>query len=437
VSFIGSINAETRRWLGNNGPAFDGRQVYVGCSGAFTVEQILTRYAPKAKLRGNDVSLYSGVLGAYLAGQPFNLAVREEKFAWLEPYLGDVEAKAAVVMVLFEALKYEKDNNLFKHRHWAHYMNNFEKFHQGTVGKLQERKKEIRLEAYTSRDIFDLLDEVPKDAVVIAFLPTYAGGYERMFKRLEDIFDWDTPSYGLIDEDRKKRILTRMMERDYLYLDDHEWKGLPMVAAVRKARMKPVYVYSNMAALRRGVLKQQRHAEFVPFARLSDGDEIGPDSQLTLAPTTNRVVNYYRDVYLSKGVGIPADGEVPLVAAVDGKVFGFLIYSRMQGGGDVYLLADFVVNSERYRRLAKLLLLATQTKEVRRLLEEKFLLEIPKCRTMVFTDKPVSMKDRSLYKLARRDPGKLVYETDMGILDLNEVIPLWLKKYEKRGHHEN
>jgi hypothetical protein len=47
---------------------------------------------------------------------------------------------------------------------------------------------------------------------VIAFLPTYAGGYERMFKRLEEIFAWDIPSYGMIDEDRKKRILTKMME---------------------------------------------------------------------------------------------------------------------------------------------------------------------------------------------------------------------------------
>jgi len=431
MGFIGSINAETRKWLGNNGPAFDGREIWVGCSGAFTVEQILSRYAPKARIKGNDVSLYSSALGAYLAEQDFRLEVQEDKFEWLNPYLADVEARAATIMVLFEVLKYEKADNLFKQRHWAHYLNNFEDFYQATVAKLRERKKEIRLEGYTTKDIYDLLDEVPEDAVIIAFLPTYAGGYERMFKRLEEIFDWDRPDYVLIDEDRKKRILTRMAERDYLYLDDREWKGLPLVAAVRKARMKPVYVYSNMAALRRGVLKQQRHAEFVPFPRLSDGDEIKPDSQLNLTPTTNRVVNYYRDVYLSKGVGIPADGEVPLVAAVDGKVFGFLIYSRMQGGGDVYLLADFVVNSERYRRLAKLLLLMTQTREVRRLLEEKFLLELPKCRTMVFTDKPVSMKYRGLYKLARRDPGKLVYETDMGILDLDEVIPLWLKKYEK------
>jgi hypothetical protein len=431
MGFIGSISAETRKWLGNNGQAFDGRQVWVGCSGAFTVEQILSRYAPKARIRGNDVSLYSSALGAYLAEQPFRLGLREEKFVWLEPYLGDVEAKAAAAMVLFEVLKYEKADNLFKQRHWAHYLNNFEGFHQATVTKLRERKKEIRLEACTSKDIFDLLDEMPQDAVAVAFLPTYAGGYERMFKRLEEIFDWDRPSYGLIDAERKVAILTKMKQRDFLFLDDKEWPDLPLVAAVRKARVKPVYIYSNLEALRRGVLKQQRHAEFVPFQRLSDEDEITPVGKLTITPTTNRVVNYYRDVYLSKGVGIPADGEVPLVAAVDGKVFGFLIYSRMQGGGDVYLLADFVVNSCRYRRLAKLLLLVTQTREVRRLLEEKFLLEIPKCQTMVFTDKPVSMKYRGLYQLARRDPGKLVYKTDMGILDLSEVIPLWLKKFEK------
>jgi hypothetical protein len=431
MGFVGSINAETRRWLGNQGQALNGRKIYVGCSGNFSVEQILSRYAPKAKMWGNDVSLYSSALGAYLSGQPFEMSVREEALQWLEPYLANEEAKTASIMVLLEALKYEKANNIFKARHWGHYLNNFEGFHQATIAKLRERKKEIRLEAYTSKDIFDLLDEIPQDAVAVAFLPTYAGGYERMFKRLEEIFDWDRPSYGLIDAERKAAILEKMKVRDYLYLDDRVVESLPLVAVVRKARMKPVYVYSNMEALRRGVLKQQRHAEFVPFTRLSDEDVITKSSRLTLVPTTNRVVNYYRDVYLSKGVGIPADGEVPLVAAVDGRVFGFLIYSRMQGGGDVYLLADFVINSERYKRLAKLLLLVTQAQEVRRLLEEKFLLEISKCRTMVFTDKPVSMKYRGLYKLARRDPGKLVYETEMGILNLKEVIPLWLKKYEK------
>lgn len=431
MSFVGSINAETRKWLGNNGAAFDGRQVYVGCSGNFSVEQLLSRYALKARIWGNDVSIYSSALGAYLANQPFELSVKEDEYKWLEPYMEEVEGKAAAIMVLLEALKYEKANNAFKARHWAHYKSNFARFHQATVEKLRERRQGIRLQGYTGKDIFDLLDEIPKEAVVIAFLPTYAGGYERMFKRLGEIFTWDEPDYQIIDEERKKRTILKMMERDYLYLDDRMYPGLPMVAVVRKARMKPVYIYSNLAALKLAVLKQQRRSQFVPFARLSDQDEITPASQLAIVPTSNAVVNYYRDVYLSKGVGIPADGEAPFAVAVDGKVFGFLIFARMQGRGDVYLLADFVVNSIRYRRLAKLLLLVIQTREIRRIMEGKLLAELPTCTTMVFTDKPVSMKYRGLFKLARRDQGKLVYSTKMGIRNLKEVIPLWLKKYEK------
>jgi hypothetical protein len=65
------------------------------------------------------------------------------------------------------------------------------------------------------------------------------------------------------------------------------------------------------------------------------------------------------------------------------------------------------------------------------MMEEKLLAELPFLTTMVFTDKPVSMKYRGLFKLARRDEGKLVYSTEMGIRNLKEVIPLWLKKYEK------
>jgi hypothetical protein len=90
--------------------------------------------------------------------------------------------------------------------------------------------------------------------------------------------------------------------------------------------------------------------------------------------------------------------------AVDGKVFGFLIFARMQGRGDVYLLADFVVDSTRYSRLAKLLLLVIQSKEIRRMMEEHLLDELPTCRTMVFTDKPVL--ETALQNLPGRPPQR-------------------------------
>ena len=122
-------------------------------------------------------------------------------------------------------------------------------------------------------------------------------------------------------------------------------------------------------------------------------------------------------------MGIPADGEAPFAVAVDGKVFGFLIFARMQGEATSISWPISWSIRTRYWRLAKLLLLVIQTKEIRRMMEEKLLEELPTCTTMVFTDKPVSMKYRGLFKLARRDQGKLVYETEMGIRNLRRSSP--------------
>ena len=124
MSFIGSINAETRKWLGNNGPAFDGRQVYVGCSGNFHGGA-----APlPLRSQGQDLGQRRFSLLRRPGGLPGRTSLSRsrgpgEKIThWLEPYMEDEEGKAATVMVLFEALKYEKANNLFKARHWTHYL---------------------------------------------------------------------------------------------------------------------------------------------------------------------------------------------------------------------------------------------------------------------------------------------------------------------------
>jgi hypothetical protein len=81
--------------------------------------------------------------------------------------------------------------------------------------------------------------------------------------------------------------------------------------------------------------------------------------------------------------------------------------------------------------LAKLLLLVTQTREAKTILQEKFLQGYQTLRTAVFTDKPVSMKYRGIFQLKNRKEGFLLYETDLGTRSLEEMLPLWLKKYEK------
>ena len=79
-------------------------------------------------------------------------------------------------------------------------------------------------------DIVDLLNEIPKTSIVIAFLPTYAGGYEKLYKRMEEVFDWNRPAYIIIDSDRKVEIIKQLTTFSYIYIDDKKIPDLPLVA---------------------------------------------------------------------------------------------------------------------------------------------------------------------------------------------------------------
>jgi hypothetical protein len=110
--FVGAIEAEFRRWFETNLEAFRGRTLFVGCSGNFTIEQILGKVA--ARVYSNDVSIYSPFLGNYLAGQEFSCRIKDPAWEWLEPFL--TENPGAAIVLLFELLKWEPRKNLYQTR---------------------------------------------------------------------------------------------------------------------------------------------------------------------------------------------------------------------------------------------------------------------------------------------------------------------------------
>jgi hypothetical protein len=56
--------------------------VFVGCSGHFIVERIRAANS-LADLQGNDVTLTSCAMGAYLSGPSFYVEVKDDNLAWL------------------------------------------------------------------------------------------------------------------------------------------------------------------------------------------------------------------------------------------------------------------------------------------------------------------------------------------------------------------
>lgn len=115
---------------------------------------------------------------------------------------------------------------------------------------------------------------------------------------------------------------------------------------------------------------------------------------------------------------------------MDGKLFGFLIFSQNRfATADIYLLSDFVISVPAYPRLSKLLLLVTKSDLIQDRLQQKYLRPMDSIFTTVFTDSPVSMKYRGIYTLHSRKKGRLNYLTEAGAYKIDEVITLWLRKY--------
>lgn len=211
MSFIGSINDKCRKFFATHAGLLDGRDVYIGCSGNFSLEQILTNGAPSARLYANDVSLYSSILGHLLAERPFRLESVDPAMLWLNDYLhrGPVE-QMAVVTLLTTMLQFEKCKNPYEERMWQHYLANFDSYFAATCEKVRKVAGRIRIADYTMTDVHDFY---PRPAAVsVGFLPTYVGGYERMFKRLDAIMDWDRPGYQMLTTEHLDLITRRLQE---------------------------------------------------------------------------------------------------------------------------------------------------------------------------------------------------------------------------------
>ena len=276
MSFTGSINSDVRRWFGNIAPKLKNSFIVVGCSGNFTVEQLITRNTSPEYIWSNDVTLYSSVLGAYLCDEEFDLTITDKKFSFIEPFLDSTESKAAIILIMSEALKYEKCKNPFEERIWNHYKSNFVSYHEKTIIKIRDRKQKVKIDKYTAKDIADLLNEIPKQSIVIAFMLTYVGGYEKLYKRLEEVFSWPRPQYKIIDKEAKEEILKSMMRFSFIYIDDQEKENLPPTAMVQKRAFKSVYLYSNIDFKRKYYIRNKMNFEKSSFEMLSDDHEITP-----------------------------------------------------------------------------------------------------------------------------------------------------------------
>lgn len=67
--FHGSLPDSVQQIMGDCIRDWKCTDIYVGCSGNFTIERML-KSVTNARLHGNDVTIYSCLLGRYFSGAP-------------------------------------------------------------------------------------------------------------------------------------------------------------------------------------------------------------------------------------------------------------------------------------------------------------------------------------------------------------------------------
>ena len=438
MSFVGSINTDVRAVLAEMAPAWRGRAVYVGCSGNLTVERLLHQ-AGVQEIHGNDVSMYSCVLGSFAAGANIEVGVQDSELSWLEEWLTPGLDTIATLLLCSEALKSHGRPEPYHRRIWKAYMVRWEDLHRRTVDKLADLLKDLRLTSFSPLDVNKYLRQVPWGSVVVGFPPTYTGGYETLYKKLDATFSWDEPSYDVFDDKSFLLLVDLMREKQtWVTLRDHPVEELEdcKVAVVQTApRSKPVYIYGQSDQKRITVPRQK--LEGVPLERLGDqvGDQVGDDLQL--CALTAGQFNTLRSQSLNPEI-VPAPPGLAMGVLCDGLLLGAfgLSFDGTKIGmapWDAYLMSDFPITQTTFPRLSKLVLAAVLSVEVKAVMEQQWTRRIRTIGTTAFTKRPVSMKYRGLFSLHSRKEGMLNYMGQTGKWTLQEALAWWKKKHGRRS----
>ena len=440
--FVGSVNRQTIQTITEYVRSTGCKDIYVGCSGNFTIERSLA--SDGLRLHSNDVSLYSSLLGKYLAGEEIEVNISEdmqEEYGWLQEYMGTMLDRLATLSILTRALQQDPSTNLYTARMWKATKAQFPRMHEGTKERMS--KLNFNLESFYCGDVVDFIETVPEEAFIICYPPTYKSGYERLYRNIDKIFVWDKPHYEMFDPETFPRLVNMTKHIRYrAFATDtvYEEVDLPITAMVQTTpRSRPTYTYSNVGR-RVCVPPTLKHAKN-NIRKLKEGDRIEPDGSLSFAKVSSALFNEVRYQYLNPNIP-PGSPTKAYLVSYDDKVIGGISADKatmdLNTGylEPAFLLADFAVDGSDYKYLSKLVLYVTLSKEFELEMRTVTSRPIRSIQTVAFSKHTQSMKYRGLYeKYSSRKtkdpalPWANVYWSPTGRWSLQEGLADWIKRY--------
>lgn len=438
---------------------WDVKDIYVGCSGNFTCERML-KNVTGARLHSNDVTIYSCLLGRYFSGKPLEVKFKESydgPMAFVKNYMQTDEDVIAVMLMLSKMATYlgTKPNPYYEKMIDA-YKSQWERVFTETKEKIA--KVDPFISEFYAGDVCKWVDTVPEDAGFICYPPFYSGDYEKMFRVIEDIFEWTPPEYEMINKERIFEMFRKLVQRDHFIFGTNdvlpEFKQYMVGLAQTTNRGVPLYLYAKADKSR--IVMPNQVVKSLMVEHIGEDEDIG--DVMTLLPLKSENFHALRSQYMNHYIK-PGAETASFGVLVDNKLVGVFAFSASPTPANwdshiatptMYLLSDFPVTPTKYKRLAKLVLYAALSKESKLLAERLVNKRIRSLVTTAFTKKPVSMKYRGLFdvlnkkrlpgvedgetdmsKIYYNDGWQLNYGAPMGQWTLQEGLSLWKKSHSQ------
>lgn len=403
--------------------------VFVCCSGSFRMEQALAAKHPELRVHSNDVSLLSSALGYAAVGHSLEFKFTG-KLAFLEELLTgmDPRYRLGALMVAVQ-MGHFNGKHEFGRKHLEHYEANAPDYVARATEKLPAYLERLKIASFTSCDFTDHAQRaVEQDAVIIGWPPTRAGGYEHLYRLVNQNTEWEEPAYNVWKPAKLGPWLDDLDAADarYCVCADHELEGRKAAALYSPGRGRSVYLYTSRprAASLRRVTPPARAFRYEPVVTSA----LTKRTRVEVVQIGHREMNFLKDKYLASGL-VHSDGMMWSIVLLDGKLAGGFIYSMSQMGevDVIYLLCDFAV--ARDARLSKLIAMLATGQDAVSKWERARVTRISRIFTTAFTDKPVSMKYRGIYDLVGRKPGFLNYASPVRRVANRAIYADWWRRY--------
>lgn len=462
--FHGSIPSSVQQILGSLVKDWKTSDIYIGCSGNFTVERCLSQLT-SANLYGNDVTIYSCLLGRYFAGQKVEAWYNEDysgPMDFVKGYMKDDASIISVCLILSKmAIYLQSKPNPYYTKMIDAYKKQWDKIFEKTYAKISSVKPFLK--DFYAGDVCRLVDNIPDGAGFICYPPFYSGDYEKMFKAIESIIGFTPPEYELINKDKIFEMFYKLTKREnFLFGTDDELPEFSeYLVGISQTTNRGVKIYLYSKSKNTRIILPRQKVKSPDIEYLGEDEDVG--SNMTLMPLKSENFQAMRSVFMNRYIN-PGKESASYAVLVDGKMVGVFALSAAPTMSNwdkyletptIYLLSDFPISKTKYKRLAKLVLYAALSKETKLLAEGLTNKRIQSLVTTAFSKKPVSMKYRGLFELLNKEQfkEKLVDEKDlskkyynegyklnygqkMGEWSLNEGLELWKKNHSQLKRKE-